>query len=202
MDDPVNRVGGGNAIAIGSDGRPVISYHDDTAGSLKVAKCGNAACTGGSIITTVDNPANEVGASTSIVIGTDGRPIISYHDVTAGALKVARCGNAACTSGNSISTVDDPANDVGAGSSIAIGADGLPVVAYRDTTTDALKVAKCGNATCTTGNTISTVADRGIRSGFVSVSIAIGADGLPVISHHDATARTLLVTKCGRPGCQ
>ena len=34
------------------------------------------------------------------------------------------------------------------------------------------------------------------------LSLAIGADGLPVISHHDGTAATLRVTKGGTPTCQ
>ena len=60
--------------------------------------------------------------------------VISYHDQTAGALKVAKCGNAACTVGNAITAVDDHANNVGLFTSIAIGTDGLPVISYRDHT--------------------------------------------------------------------
>jgi hypothetical protein len=141
-------VGQFTSIAIGTDGFPVISYHDVTAGTLKVAKCVNAACTGASTITTVDDPANIVGAFTSIAIGQDGFPVISYQDVTAGTLKVAKCGNAACTGTSTISTVDDPANIVGYYTSIAIGADGFPVISYYDGTAGALKVAKCNKASC------------------------------------------------------
>ena len=50
-------------------------------------------------------------------------------------------------SGFTLITVDST-GDVGEGSSIAIGADGLPVVSYFDTGTFDLKVAHCGNATC------------------------------------------------------
>src|SRR5262245_15624617 len=53
VDDPVNQVGEYNSIAIGTDGFPVISYYDHTAGALKVAKCVDAACSGPSTITTV-----------------------------------------------------------------------------------------------------------------------------------------------------
>jgi hypothetical protein len=45
--------------------------------SRKGAKCVNAACTGVSTITTVDDPANFVGYYTSIAIGADGLPVIS-----------------------------------------------------------------------------------------------------------------------------
>jgi hypothetical protein len=148
VDDPANSLGVYVAIAIGADGRPVISYHDLTAGALKVARCANADCTGASTITTVDDPANTVGAHSAIAIGADGRPVISYHDLTAGALKVARCANADCTGASTITTVDDPANSVGLYTSIAIGLDGFPVISYHDGTSPALKVVKCSKATC------------------------------------------------------
>jgi hypothetical protein len=61
-----------------------------------VAKCVNAACTGTSTITTVDDPANTVGSYTSIAIGQDGFPVISYLDATAAALKVAKCSKSTC----------------------------------------------------------------------------------------------------------
>lgn len=47
-------------------------------------------------ITTVDDAANEVGLYTSIAIGADGLPVISYYDASAHALKVAKCGTRSC----------------------------------------------------------------------------------------------------------
>jgi hypothetical protein len=44
-------------------------------------------------------------------------------------------------------TVDDPAEEVGLGTSIAIGSDGLPVVSHRTLST-ALRVTKCAPRTC------------------------------------------------------
>ncbi len=77
------------SIAIGTDGNPVISYYDSTNGDLKVAKCANPACTGAATLTAVDT-AGDVGHYTSIAIGTDGTPVISYWDATNADLKVAR----------------------------------------------------------------------------------------------------------------
>ena len=77
--DSPGLVGLHTSIAIGNDGFPVISYHDVTNGNLKVAKCVNAACTGSSTKTTVDS-TNLVGEYTSIAIGNDGFPVISYYD--------------------------------------------------------------------------------------------------------------------------
>jgi hypothetical protein len=54
-------------------------------------------CYGGDeTITTVDDPADQVGDYNSIAIGTDGVPVISYHDDTADTLKVAHCGTLTC----------------------------------------------------------------------------------------------------------
>jgi hypothetical protein len=97
VDDPANIVGFFTSIAIGSDGLPVITHHDGTARTLKVAKCGNAACTRGNTLTAVDDPSiNAVGDHPSIAFGSDGLPVISYHDLTAAALKVAKCGTRSC----------------------------------------------------------------------------------------------------------
>ena len=188
------------SIAIGPGGIPVISHHDNTAGTLKVVRCGNAACSAGNTVTTVDDVVNEVGQFTSIAIGTDGLPVISYRDVTAGTLKVAKCGNAACSAGTTITTVDDPANNVGGWTSIDIGTDGLPVISYQDFTAGTLKVAHCGNAACSAGNTINTVDDPANAVGY-NTSIAIGTDGFPVISHYDLTAGALKVVRCGSGDC-
>ena len=70
---------------------------------------GTVVCT--DALTTVDDPANQVGKFTSIAIGADGLPIISYLDSTAAALRVTHCGNPACTAGNTSTTVDDDPTD-------------------------------------------------------------------------------------------
>jgi hypothetical protein len=195
-------VGQYTSIAIGADGLPIISYRDATALALKVAHCGNAACTAGNTITTVDDAAGDVGQYTSIAIGADGLPVISYTDATAGALKVAHCGNAACTSGNVVTTVDD-AGDTGYLTSISTGTDGLPVISYYDYQAGALKVAHCGNPACTAGNTVAGIDDPAANP-FVDAwtSIAVGADGLPVISYYDNGPFSLEVAKCATRTCQ
>jgi hypothetical protein len=203
VDDPANAVGQYTSMTIGADGLPVISYRDYPAAALKVAHCSNASCSATDSITTVDDPAvnNQWVGQTSITIGADGLPVISYNDFAAGALKVAHCGDASCSAGNTISTVDDPANGVGQYSSITIGADGLPVISYRDTTATALKVAHCGNASCSASNTISTVDDPPVNTVGFYTSITIGADGLPVISYGDSTALSLKVAHCSNASC-
>jgi hypothetical protein len=196
--DSADSVGTYLSIAIGADGLPVVSYHDATNSDLKVLHCGNAACTSGNTATTVDS-AGDVGSNyTSITIGADGLPVVSYADLTNGDLKVLHCGNVACTSGNTATTVDSAGN-VGQHSSITIGADGLPAVSYYDAGNGDLKVLHCGNTACTSGNTATTVDSAGNVGEYTSITI--GADGLSVVSYYDVGNGDLKVLHCGNVTC-
>ena len=118
--DTAGNVGQHTSITIGIDKKPVISYYDESAAALKVAKCGNLSCSGGNRITTVDDPPNnDVGQYTSIALGSDGLPVVSYHDQTNFHLKVLHCGDATCTSGNVI-TSPDTAGNVGLSPSLRL----------------------------------------------------------------------------------
>ncbi len=175
------------------------SYYDFTNGSVKVAKCLNAACTGASTITTLDS-IGDVGLETSIAVGADGLPTISYYDITNGNLKTAKCVNAACTGAPTISTLD-AVGDTGRFSSIVIGIDGLPIMSYYDFGNDDLRVAKCLNAACTGVPTLTTLDAVGLVGEYTS--IAIGVDGLPIISYQDSanTNDDLKVAACGNIDC-
>ena len=193
-------------IAIGADGNPVISYHDNLAKALRVLHCNDAACSGADEVATgVDDTATEVGLHTSIAIGDDGLPIVSYFDDGNNALKVAKCNDIACLGANeTLSTVDDPgASPVGEFSSIAIGTDGLPVIAYYAAGPGDLKVAKCNDILCAGSDETLSVVDVGPAGADVGrgASIAIGSDGFPVIAYQNTSAATLRVAKCNDPAC-
>ena len=191
--DSNERVGRYTSIAIGTNGNPIISYYDDANGDLKVAACNSPTCTT-SINTTLDNNG---GMFTSIAIGTNGNPIISYYDNANGSLKVAACIDPTCTTATK-STIDNSNDMVGAFTSIAIGANGNPIISYLDNANKHLKVAACNNPTCTT-STKSTIDSAGEVGQFTS--IAIGANGNPIISYHDITNGDLKVAACKNPTC-
>lgn len=83
------------SIGVGADDLPVISYWDATAGALMVAHCTDASC-GDAVTNTVDNSAANVGQATSLTIGVDGNPFISYFDRSNLRLRSAHCSNAFC----------------------------------------------------------------------------------------------------------
>ena len=164
-------VGQYNAISIGLDGNPVISYYDMTNGNLKVAKCANPACTGTAVVTTVDNSANNVGRYSSITVPVDGLPVISYADSTAKYLKVAKCANADCSGSATVSSVDTSLN-AGVYTSVAIAGDGLPGVA--ELVSNGLKIVKCVDPACTGTGSILPNTDG-------PPTTAIGTDGVPLV---------------------
>lgn len=188
-----------HATTLGVDGLAIISYWDATNADLKVLHCGNALCNSGNTITTVDS-AGEVGRDSSITIGADGLPVISYTDGTAldYALKVLHCGNLLCTGGNTATTVDN-IGTVGYYSNITIGTDGLPIISYLDITNFDLKVVHCGNVGCNSGNLLLTLDSSGnVGDG---TAITIGADGLPVIGYLDDGQGDLKVLHCSNLFC-
>jgi len=193
--DSAGNTGVFTSIAIGVDGNPIISYWDLTAGDLRVAKCANPACTGAATLTTIDS-ANNTGLNPSIAIGVDGNPIISYWDLTAGDLRVAKCANPACTGSATITTIDST-GDTGQDTSIAIGVDGNPIISYYDATAEDLRVAKCANPACTAATPVTV--DSTFTAG-LATSIAIGVDGNPIISYNDGVG-DLRVAKCANPAC-
>jgi hypothetical protein len=205
-------VGYYTSIAIGTDGFPVISYYDGTNGYLKVAKCDNASCStacgAGSVCTTVDSSTN-VGIYTSITIGTDGFPVISYQNANNGYLKVTKCGNASCStacgSGGTVCTTLDSSGSVDSQTSIILGTDGYPVIAYYDDSIGALKVAKCSNASCSSscnvpGGTVCLPLDNSPSVGQFA-SMTTGVDGFPIIAYYDSSNGDLKVAKCNNSYC-
>ena len=83
---------------------------------------------------------------------------------------------------------------------MAIGADGLPVIAFRDYANNNLKVAHCLDATCS--NASITVLSS-VGNPILGYSITIGTNGLPVISYIAGSnpANTLGVAYCQNAAC-
>jgi hypothetical protein len=128
-----------NAAAIsmieGRDGAALIAYNADTTTQdlLRLIRCNGTGCTTFSV-STLDKHATGlgVGAGVQMRTGADGLPVMSYFDMTLGAIKVARCTRSDCAS-TTLTTVHAPLNapvTVGATTAIAINGNGVPVIVY------------------------------------------------------------------------
>ena len=146
-----------------------------------------------SLPVSIDSVGN-VGYFTSITIGTNGNPIISYSDSTNGNLKVAACNNPTCTT--STNTTIDSTGNVGDYTSITIGTNGNPIISYNDLTNGDLKVAACNNPTCAGATEVDrstkTIIDSTGSVGY-HTSMTIGTNGTPIISYNDFTNFNLKV---------
>ena len=188
------------SIAIGNDGYPVVSYFagsNATTGELRIAVCTSANC-GTSEITTIANvePGDR---SSSVVIGSDGNPLVAYRD--SGDVKMVVCANTSCTS--SSTTTLGPLSPL-AGSQVAMAtsvATEHPIVAYNGDeplATFNLDVTACTNADCSTGTQTEAIdqANVNINGG---LEIATDSNGLPVIAFINNSALNLY--ECSASDC-
>jgi len=209
--DSVGSTGETASIAVDTNGDPMISYYDSTNGDLKFAICdvsasanGNCDQTGDWSTVTVD-AAGRVGVYTSIAVGANGDPMISYYDSTNGDLKFAICDLSASANGNCDDAGDWRTVKVerpgGLFSSIAVDAGGDPMISYYETTYLNLKFAICDRSASTNGNcdqtgdwstvTVDSAGDVGKHT-----SIAVDANGDPMISYLDNTNNDLKLATC------
>ena len=136
------------------------------------------------------------GYDSVVAIGRDGNPVIAFTGD--GRLKLAACADARCSTSTLVTV--DPTTVFAGDLDMAIGTNGNPFIAYRDFTNGNLMTAACGNATCSSNNTITTVDSSANQVGD-NLSMAIGTNGLPVISYQDATAEDLKVAACSNATC-
>lgn len=182
--DAISNMNYETSITIAPDGLPVISFYDSFISALTFLKCGNMACNSGNTLQTIDN-TNDDGRYSSIAIGIDGFPVISYYEewnqgfIVSYYLKVAKCNNATCSS-STISIIETDGSPTGKNTSIAIGTDGFPVISYYKQSAGALQFVKCSNASCSSAGT-PVVIDAASIGG--TSSITIGINSYPVISY-------------------
>ncbi len=198
LDGSSEDVGQYPSLNISESDFAVISYYDVTNGNLKVTRCTKNNCSGPPYRTTytVDS-SGFVGKASSLTIGTDGLPVISYYDQTNETLKVAHCNDAPCSSAT-LTKIGPAAVEVEA-SSIAIGVDGLPVIAFYDIRAGDLWTIHCANITCTSATSSTKLRSSGDVGD--SASITVGLDGLPLIAYVDVTNQYTYVDHCTNISC-
>jgi hypothetical protein len=180
------------STAIGADGNPIVMYMttDPTRG-LWMAQCFDPACSSANLEPVDINHGDF--HRFDVAVGSDGLPIYAVFDSSYGpfAVTVGHCADYACFNGTATQLQTWTWNYEGWGfPSVAIGTDGLPIIAYNDLSVDrpgddaaihneSVKVTHCLNVECTSHAT-STIAKE--RADFVSIDI--GGNGLPIVAYH------------------
>lgn len=193
--DSVGDIGEYASMALGADGFARISYYDAANKDLKFARCANDGCSAKNI-TAVDSEGDQGSAYSSIAIGSDNMPRISYYDATSKDLKFARCTNIDCTA--RVITAIDSAGDVGQFSALALGANDFAMISYYSVTDGDLKFVQCANADCTarSARAVDSAGDVGKYT-----SIKIGSDGFARISYNDFGNKNVKFARCANADC-
>lgn len=140
IDNSSHDVGEHTSIALDASGYPQIAYEDETWGDLKYA-CLTAA--GWSIYTVAGDGSGPIhtGEDTSLEIGSDGRPRISYHQETNEdldyAIRTDVCGVPGTWEIQHVDTIGDQGED----NSLALKSDDTPCISYHDESNGNLKYA-------------------------------------------------------------
>jgi hypothetical protein len=187
--------------ATGVDGLPLFVYprfQEPNNYFLTVGHCNTFDCS--SYITSTVDAGYVVGREPSIVIGADGLGLIAYRDDMLGNdLHTGHCVDIPCTAVTK--SVIDTQYTVGSYSAIAVGVNGLPVIAYQDSYHYYLKLAHCMDMACTRATSLvldnaGRFTDPGYRP-----AITIGSDGKPFITYYAERDGGFRTIHCGNEFC-
>lgn len=183
-------VGSHTSLVLDSSDNPLISYHDETNGNLKLAVCTDPACNTTPIIRTLDHGGGDVvGRYTSLKLDGSGNPVISYYDFTNRDLKLAVCADPTCSAMPTVRIVDDGGDDsVGSHTSLVLNAAGNPIISYFDISNQDLKLAVCADPTCSAPPTLRTLDGGGGDPVGWHTTLVLNGSGNPVISYSDLGA--------------
>lgn len=199
-----------NAMAIGSNGYPLIVYRRNT-NSLYAVSCGNQDC---SIISSgphrIDPSSGGFIDSVDVAVGGDGLPAIVYRDDGLDRLRFVKCKASDCNTTAGYYRKDVETTGVATATvyaSIAVRPNNFPIISYYHIVNQSLKVIACGNADCCvsvacSNITTSLVDDVGNVGQYSSIAINPTDSNLPVISYYRSDSPgTLEMAHCSNTDC-
>lgn len=193
------------ALALDVADHPQIAFDNASSDALLYLACNDVACAGGDeVVQTVEDNGENLANAVTLVLGTDGLPLITHFNITGQSLRVVKCNDSRCAPGGETITelAGAGAASAGSGASVTLAADGLPLVAFSDSS--GMLVARCNDHACSgSGEVISRVYTHPGTSAFFIAGSAItqGVDGLPMLAFLDASGPVLRLLRCDTPSC-
>ncbi len=202
--DPGGNVGWETRIALRSDGRPVIAYHDIANSALKIAVCSTSDCSGAATVTTVvDHATDLVGFYIDLVITTGDRPALSFarfsSDFSNGSVHYLRCSNTDCSGLQTPVTLSTTKARSFTG---LVMSGSQPQIIYdQDAASPTIAVAYCSSLSCGTITSVETVAT--LAAGPAGQGAGVGGDqfGRILLTYYDGANGDLRAMSCLNPGC-
>jgi len=196
--DPLISYGKYSALTFLADGKGYIAHRGDIpqaqSSSFYLSRCNNAQCTNAT-----HYGLGQAASDVAMAVGPDGQLWVSF--VENGGLYV-RNFNDGSGARNEL-----PIETNVKYTSIAVLPSGLPVVSFYDEDTDDLKLVLFQKAVMTEGPPLWLEVEYRVvnletfnNTGLFS-SLAIGADGNPIIAYHEETSGDLKVIHCSNPSC-
>jgi hypothetical protein len=138
------------SMTLDAAGAPVISYYDAGNVALGIARCDDVNCAAPAVndlLPSLTTPTID----TSVAVGSDNVPVVSYIDDSSGslvAMRIVRCTDAACTDSTS-STPDPVAGEIPSNTSIVLDINNIPTIGRYDSMITKLSVVHCTDVMCT-----------------------------------------------------
>ncbi len=154
--DATADAGQDTSLILDGNGYPVVSYYDNNIinRNPKVLHCNDPNCdpnvNGAESITSPDSDEG-VGKYSSLVLDSNGYPVISYYDGDNADLKVLHCNDPNCdpnVNGTESITSPDTRGGPGEFTSLALDSDGYPVISYWAASNEDLRVIHCNDPAC------------------------------------------------------
>jgi len=189
------------SVILGNDGLPFITRSGSD--YLRAERCVDASCTSASTTTL----RTETYVDNVLAVGPTGLPMYVY--VWGGSsryMTLKQCDDADCST---LSGTYSGSSMTGSGRNynpaLALGSDDLPVLSWAGLNTTSgrfeRRVGHCDTAIC--ANATESVIDTDVGTSNLTGSMAIGADGFPLIVYYSYLSSTqkLTVTHCEDVGC-
>ncbi len=191
------------AIALDSNGNPVISYVDATNNDPRLAICAAPACTTPQL-TLLDNSAFDFGLNTGIDITADDIAFVSYHRTNSGQKSpfIASCDLTNCSTPANVtnSAALATGGSAGATNDIALRQTGLPTVIFSQG--NDVEIVACNDATCSSS---TSGAYSPTTPGPLDLSLTLDANDFPVIALFSRNPNfvngDLFLLRCNDVGC-
>jgi hypothetical protein len=136
----------------------------------------------------------------SMVLDAAGNPVVS-HLAANGDLLLTHCNDPACGGGGDVTNFVVNAVTADSNTSLALDANGFPVISYYDSFSKDPMLVHCNDANCAGGGeAVNDVTNTTHDDGEFS-SLALDASGNPVISFYDTVDTTLKLVHCSNANC-